>query len=51
MAAGSWIRFAVGFLLSVEAVRSWLSGEPSIFALLLALIYFILIVTYAVFRF
>ena len=51
MAAGSWIRFGIGFLLAVEAVRSWFSGSPSLLAVLLAVIYFILIVTYAVFKF
>ena len=51
MAAGSWIRFGIGVLLSIEAIRSWASGQPSLLAVLLAIIYIIMIATYAVFKF
>jgi hypothetical protein len=51
MAAGSWLRFIIGLLLSVEVVRLWIGGSVSALAMVLAVIFILLVVTYAVFRF
>ncbi len=51
MAAGSWLRFAIGILLSLEVIRLLFEGKSSMFAVLLAIIYFGLVVTYALFKF
>ncbi len=52
MAAGSYLRFAVGLVLSVEVLREWLSGNGlSYISILLALIFIMLSVAWFVFRF
>ncbi|MBI4171002.1 MAG: hypothetical protein HY514_04855 [Candidatus Aenigmarchaeota archaeon] len=51
MAAGSWVRFFVGLLLSIEAIRLWITGSGSIISSALAVIYIILAIAFAVFRF
>jgi hypothetical protein len=51
MAAGSWIRFVVGLLLAIEALRLWFIGGSSIVAVLLAIVYVILAITFFIFRF
>jgi len=51
MAAGSWVRFLVGLALSIEAIRLSLSGDGSPAALVLAAIYILLVVAFAIFKF
>ena len=51
MAAGSWARFLIGLVLSIEAIRLSLSGNGSILAMALATIYIVLAIAFAVFRF
>ena len=51
MAAGSWPRLIVGFLLALEVVRMHLSGGTSAIALLLAAIFITLTLAYFIFRF
>ena len=49
---GSWARFIVGILLSVEVIRQIIMGDSaSIFAVILAVIFLVLAVVYFVFRF
>jgi len=52
MAAGSYLRFAIGFLLSAEVIREWFFGNGfSYLSLLLAIIFIILSLGWFAFRF
>jgi hypothetical protein len=52
MSFGSLIRFALGILLSVEVLRSWLTGSSvSSLAIALSAIFLLLAAAWAVFRF
>lgn len=52
MGFGSYIRFGLGILLSIEILRTWLTkSEISSLAIALSLIFLMLAVVWAVFRF
>jgi len=50
MAAGSYLRFFIGLLLSLEVLREWFFG-PSYISLILAAIFIMLSVAWFAFRF
>ncbi|MFH0832371.1 MAG: hypothetical protein V1900_01450 [Candidatus Aenigmatarchaeota archaeon] len=52
MGLGSYIRFAIGVLLSIEILRSWLFGNSiPMVAIYLSIIFLILTVAWLLFRF
>jgi hypothetical protein len=50
MSLGSYARFGLGILLSLEVARSYFAGAPSVLALLLAIIFLALAALWVAFR-